>query len=281
MLNIVEALKYLLLGIIQGLTEVLPISSSGHVEIAKQIVGIDFSNSLLFLILVNTGSLCAFIWIYRRKLWHLIKGFIVYILYPSKREQHRNAFFMVMKIVVASIPAGIVGILFNSEFQQLLEQYGLLIVGIGLLVTATVLYIITRDEPFKGQDNQLNWKDVTLIGVAQAFALFPGISRSGMTSSTAIKRGASIDTALDFSFIMYIPVSIGSTLLLIYKAMSGEESVFSAGQTLYYVLAFVGAATATYIAYKLIFNIFKSGKLRYFSYYCLTISAIAMFIYIF
>ena len=280
LLNIVEALKYLLLGLIQGFTEVLPVSSSGHVEIVKNLIVIDFSNSLLFLILVNTGSLVAFIWIYRRKLWYLIKGFIVFIFFPTKRKTYQLAFWMVMKIIVASIPAGLVGVIFNKQFNDLLEQYGLLIVGIGLLLTASVLYYITREEPFKSENEDLSWKDVTLIGVAQAFALFPGVSRSGMTSSTAIKRGVSIHSALDFSFIMYIPVSIGSTLLLIFQAISNEEEVFASNQAINYILAFVGAVGATYIAYRLIFNIFKSGKLRYFSYYCLFMSVFAMIIYI-
>lgn len=276
----IEALKYLLLGIVQGVTEVLPISSSGHVEITKYIIDIQFCNNLIFLILVNTGSLVTFIFIYRRKLWELVKGFILYVFSKKDREVHKRAFVTVMKIVVASIPAGIVGLLFNDDLGDLLVNYALLVSGIGLLVTASVLYYLTIDEPFKSRKKHLGWLDIGLMGMAQVAALFPGVSRSGMTSTTAIKRGVGVDAALDFSFIMYIPVSIGSTLLLIYNAFTEEASMFKASLTVNYILAFLGAMVATYIAYKLIYGIYKSGKLRYFSYYCLFASMFAIILYV-
>jgi undecaprenyl-diphosphatase len=279
-LSIIEALKYLLLGIVQGVTEVLPISSSGHVEIAKTLMDIQFCENLIFLILVNTGSLVTFVYIYRKRLWELIKGFVVYIFSKNQREANKSEFVMMMKIIVASIPAGVVGVFFNDQIDALLIQYGLLIVGIGLLITASVLYYITSEEPFRSRRNHLNWVDVLLMGLAQAVALFPGVSRSGMTSSTALKRGSSVDSALNFSFIMYIPVSIGSLLLMIYKAITEEQSIFQVGQALNYTLAFLGAILATYVAYKLIFNIFKSGKLRNFSYYCLLASMFAIILYV-
>ena len=137
-LRLIEALKYLILGIIQGVTEVLPISSSGHVEVAKRLMSIDFYNSLIFLILVNTGSLITFIFIYYKKLWRLIQGTVIYIVNKEKRDQYKSEFIMTMKILVASIPAGIVGVLFNDQLNDLLLAHGLLIVGIGLLLTATL-----------------------------------------------------------------------------------------------------------------------------------------------
>ena len=261
-LGFVEALKYLILGIVQGVTEVLPISSSGHVEIAKYLLSIDFVNNILFLIIVNTGSLVTFIFIYRKRLLRLFTSFFVYIFNKAKRLEAKEDFIYVLKIIVAIIPAGIVGIL------------------IGLLLTATVLYCITRSEPFNSKKYKLTWTDIILMGFAQSVALIPGVSRSGMTSSTALKRGSNVDAALDFSFIMYIPVSIGSILLMLIDIVRGEKVAFENNQVSLYLLAFLGAMVATYIAYKLIYSIFKSGKIKYFSYYCFGASAFALLLYI-
>ena len=279
-LGFVEALKYLILGIVQGVTEVLPISSSGHVEIAKYLLSIDFVNNILFLIIVNTGSLVTFIFIYRKRLLRLFTSFFVYIFNKAKRLEAKEDFIYVLKIIVAIIPAGIVGILFEEQINHILNIHALLLVGIGLLLTATVLYCITRSEPFNSKKYKLTWTDIILMGFAQSVALIPGVSRSGMTSSTALKRGSNVDAALDFSFIMYIPVSIGSILLMLIDIVRGEKVAFVNNQVSLYLLAFFGAMVATFIAYKLIYSIFKSGKINYFSYYCFGASAFALLLYI-
>jgi undecaprenyl-diphosphatase len=149
-------------------------------------------------------------------------------------------------------------------------------VGIGFLVSGTVLFII-RDVKIKRGKTMINWADAIFIGLAQAVAIFPGVSRSGITSSTSIKRGMGIDSALNFSFMMYIPLSFGSILLYLRDLGSEGLGLVSNDYIVYYGLAFVGAMGATYLAYKLIFNIFKSGKLRYFSYYLFTIGLLSMF----
>jgi len=279
-LNVLNAIKYLLLGIIQGITEVLPISSSGHVEIFKRIMSVDFTDSIIFLILVNTGSLITFIIIYWKILLRLIKGFLVYIFKKSLRKTYEEEFFFMSKILIATIPAGLIGFLFEDTINRALLTHGLLLVSIGLLLTATVLFYITRFEPFRTKKDQIGWLDALLMGIGQSIALLPGVSRSGMTSSTALRRGRSIDTALNFSFIMYIPVSLGSTLLMFYDIIEGEATSFQSNDMFFYVLAFLGAMVATYIAYKLIFNIFRSGQLKYFSYYCFGASVFALLLYI-
>jgi len=279
-MDMVNILKYLLLGIVQGVTEVLPISSSGHVEIVKRLIEIDCVNNIMFLIIVNTGSLLTFVFIYWKRLVQLISSFFIYIFKPSKRQKHKQGFIYTMKILFATMPAVIVGFLFEDMIDSILQSHGLLLVGIGLLMTATVLYYITSREPFDSKDNGLTWKDSILIGIAQSIALIPGVSRSGMTSSTALRRDKSIQTALDFSFLLYIPVSFGSIFLMVLKVIRGEEVFNNDVPFGLFVIAFLGALVATYIAYKLIFNIFKSGKLRYFSYYCFGASAFALLLYI-
>jgi undecaprenyl-diphosphatase len=278
-MSFIEILRYIILGIVQGISEVLPISSSGHVEISKVLLDVDLKDSLMFLIIVNTGSLVTFLVLYFKVLLRIIKGFFVYIFKKELREKYKPDFIFALKIVVASIPAAIVGLLFNDIINQVLSTHAMLLVGVGLLLTATVLFCIIKKEPFDSKDNDLSWLDVSLMGLAQSVALIPGVSRSGMTSSTALRRGKSIHTALDFSFIMYIPVSIGSTLLMVIDFIKEDYIIYS-NQIILYILSFFAALVATYIAYKLIFSIFKSGKLKYFSYYCFGASAFALLIYI-
>ncbi len=276
-LDIIEAIKYFLLGIIQGITEVLPVSSSGHVEIAQAFFRIQKDEGLLFLILVNTGSLLTFLVIYWKRLIELIKDFLSYIFKKETREKTKQNFIYCMMLVVACIPAGITGLFLGDVIDNfVLAKYGTFFVGIGFLVSGTVLFII-RDVKIKRGKTMINWADAIFIGLAQAVAIFPGVSRSGITSSTSIKRGMGIDSALNFSFMMYIPLSFGSILLYLRDLGSEGLGLVSNDYIVYYGLAFVGAMGATYLAYKLIFNIFKSGKLRYFSYYLFTIGLLSMF----
>jgi undecaprenyl-diphosphatase len=278
-LNWLEFIKYLFLGIVQGITEVLPISSSGHVELVKSLIGIEVSESLVFLILLNTGSLVTLVIIYFKKLWSLIKSFILYLLKPISREDNYDNFIYFSKILVASIPAGIVGLLLDDYIEDWMHNYDILLAGIGLLLTGTVLFFVGRTTLKRGS-SYLSWLDILFIGLAQSVAIFPGVSRSGMTTSAALKRGSGINSALNFSFLMYIPISFATLLLSILKFDSSEVSNISNYKLIYYIFAFLGAMLATYIAYRLIFNIFRSGKLKYFSYYCFGIGLLAVFLYI-
>ncbi|MBN2876439.1 MAG: undecaprenyl-diphosphate phosphatase [Bacilli bacterium] len=294
-MDLLEAIKYLLLGIIQGITEVIPISSSGHVQLAQTFFNMQVDEGLLFLILVNTGSLVTFLFIYFRKLVELVRDFFVFSYHflihhskPELREGEYNNFLFAVRIIIACIPAGLVGLFLSDYIDAMLITYGTLLVGVGLLLTGTMLYMIKDVRILKGK-TMINWTDTILIGLAQAVAVVPGVSRSGMTSSTSIKRGMGIDSALNFSFLLYIPLSIGSLILMVYKVyskMQGEGlsllqslGVPSNDYILYYLLAFVGAIFATYFAYRLIFNIFKSGKLKYFSYYCIIMGLGSIFYY--
>ncbi len=279
-MDIIEAIKYFLIGIVQGITEVLPISSSGHVEIMKHLFNVGLSSddaeSIMFLILVNTGSLLTFVLIYFKRLKEMIVDFLVFTFKPEKRDETRENFIFLSKILVACIPAGVVGLALNNTIDNALINYDLLIVGVGLLFTSTVLILISQYK-FHNKSFHFTWLDSIFIGLAQAVAIVPGVSRSGMTTSMAIKRGSGIDSALNFSFILYIPISFGSLLLMIVKAFSGGISVPGSEFYLYYLLAFVGALLATYFAYRIIFNIFKSGKIKYFAVYCLIVGLGSVF----
>ncbi len=276
--SIVELLKYLFLGLIQGITEVLPVSSSGHVELTRALVGIEVDQNVIFLILLNTGSLFTFLIIYFKRLVELAKSFFIYIFKPTKRLENKENTVFLLKILIASIPAGIAGLFLNPIIEQVCDNRGILLVGVGLLVTATVIYYISTID-FRRDNKSVGWLDTLFIGLAQAVAIFPGISRSGMTTSTAIKRGTGINNALNFSFLMYIFISIASTGLLVID-FTKESATISNVQIIYYIVAFLGAMAATYVAYKLIFNIFRSGKLKYFSYYCFAIGLLAVILFV-
>lgn len=278
-MSVLEALKYLLLGLVQGVTEVLPISSSGHVEFVKALVSLDYDEGLLFLILVNSGSLVTFLFVYRHKLGTLIKDFFKYVFNKDSRPVTKNGFFYVLKLLVASIPAAIVGILFSDLIDTIMLEYNVLISGVGLLFTGTILFLVGKHH-YQNGANVITWVDSVLIGAAQAVALIPGVSRSGMTTSTGLKRGASINSSLDFSFLLYIPISIGSLLLFVKEGIETGISVPSSAYYFYYVLAFSGALVATYVAFKIIFNIFRLGKLRYFGVYCLALGLLSIVIFI-
>ncbi|MCK5731695.1 MAG: undecaprenyl-diphosphate phosphatase [Tenericutes bacterium] len=280
-MDILEAVKYLVLGIIQGITEVIPISSSGHVEFAQTFFNLQKDEGLLFLILVNTGSLLTFTLIYFKRIIALIKDFFMYIFKKESREETRDNYILAVRIVIASIPIGLAGIFLKDFIDSfILGQYGMLFVGIGFLLSGTVLFSIREVRIKKGR-TLINWKDTILIGLAQAVAIFPGVSRSGMTSSTSIKRGMGIDSALNFSFLLYIPISFAAILLDIRNIGTEGLGLINNSYIFYYILAFAGAAVATYFAYKLIFNIFKSGKLRYFSYYLFVIGFISIFYFMY
>lgn len=276
--SIVELLKYLFLGLIQGITEVLPVSSSGHVELTRALVGIEVDQNVIFLILLNTGSLFTFLIIYFKRLVELAKSFFIYIFKPTKRLENKENTVFLLKILLASIPAGIAGLFLKPIIEQVCDDRGILLAGVGLLVTATVIYYISTID-FRRDNKSVGWLDTLFIGLAQAVAIFPGISRSGMTTSTAIKRGTGINNALNFSFLMYIFISIASTGLLVID-FTKESATISNVQIIYYIVAFLGAMAATYVAYKLIFNIFRSGKLKYFSYYCFAIGLLAVILFV-
>jgi len=275
--DIIELIKYILSGLIQGVTEVLPVSSSGHVELSKALLGLKTDDNTFFLIFLNTGSLATFIIIYFKRLLRYVKAFFNFVFYPSKREENKQDTVFLMKILVACIPAGIAGILIKDYLDEMLDANGLLIAGIGLLVTATVIYYVSSSK-FRNGKTQVTWPDVLFVGLAQAVAIFPGISRSGMTTSTALKRGSGIVSALDFSFLMYIFISLGTVLLGVYDLTQATVSI-SNPQLIYYGGAFVAAMGATYIAYRIIFNVFKSGKLKYFSYYCFTAGILSIILF--
>lgn len=262
-MTIIELLKYFFLGIIQGFTEPLPISSSGHIFILKQLINSGILNDLNFEIIVNFGSLIAIILFYKDDLIRLIKNFINYLL--KKEKQYKDDFNYCFLIIIGVIPIGIVGFLFKDQIESALNN--IKIVGIAFLVTALFLFLVRKIKGTKN-DKDITIKDALFIGLIQIIAVIPGISRSGSTLIAALFRDLKREVALKYSFMLFIPISFGTIIL-------GIKDIIEAGNLneilLPYFIGFIVSMIVTYFTIRWFSNIVKKGNFKWFSIYCLLI----------
>lgn len=264
-----ELIKYIILGIVQGITEPVPVSSSGHIMIIKTLIErfssdlkIDFTT---FAVITNAGSLLAIMIIFRKDIIDLFKGFFGYI--KTKEDKYKIDYKYSLLVVLATIPAGIAGLIVTKlGLLDVLEE-NIKFLGCMLLLTALFLFMI---KDFKGTKDKSNLKvkDALVVGLFQMVALIPGISRSGSTIVGGMFSGLKREVAFTFSFILYIPISIATTALGIKDLL---ESHLSATIWMYYILGTIMAFIFTYIATKWFSKIVREGKLVYFSIYCLVV----------
>lgn len=267
--NVIELLKYLFLGLIQGITEPIPVSSSGHLVLFEHFFGLKISG-LSFEVLVNFASLLAVLFIYRSDLIQLTKNSVSYLVVSDKTESMKKDFYFVLYLIIGTIPAGIIGVLFQDQIAAIFK--GVRVIGFTLIITGIALWLIRNLKGSKG-DGELTVKDSIIIGLSQAVALIPGISRSGATIVSSMALGTKRETALKFSFFLYIPVSLGGMILslsdLIHDPRMGQ--LF-----LPYTLAFIASLVASYFSLKWFINIMKKGKLGYFSIYCFVVGIVVI-----
>lgn len=265
-------LEYIIFGIVQGLTEPLPISSSGHLVLIKNIFNTTLFSDLNFEIVVNFGSFLAILLIFWKDIIKLIKGFFGYIFKKEKRKEYQNDFKYCMLIIIGSIPVGIGGILLKDKIEALLS--GPRILGIAFLITATALFLVRNAKGTK-EDKDITYKDAIIIGLLQLIALFPGISRSGSVLVGCLLCGLSRNASLKYTFMLYFPVSLASMAL-------GAFDIIEAGNLntllIPYTCGLLAAGIVTYFSYQWLSNWVKKGKLWKFSIYCLLLS-IFIFIY--
>lgn len=260
----------LILGIIQGLSEYLPISSSGHLEIFKQILGIqlDPDASLEFSIMLHVATVLSTIVI----LWHEFYPLLV-SFFTIKRD---NRFYTVCKILLSCIPVAIVGVFFQKNVEEFFEG-NLTVVGVCLIITAALLcfayFSRTRAaimNPNRPQGRDISWLDAFIIGCAQAVAVLPGLSRSGTTIATGIILGDNREKVAQFSFLMVIIPILGKGLLDLKDMLFPDEVAAAAPAvgTLPLVIGFLASFIVGCIACKWMLNIVKQGKLVWFAVYC-------------
>ena len=258
-MNIIESI---ILGIIQGLTEFLPVSSSGHLELAKAILG-DTSvpeESLTFTVVLHFATALSTLVIFRKEVGEILKG-----LFQFKWNEE---FQFSLKIVISMIPAVIIGLFFEDQLESLFGGK-ILFVGLMLLVTALLLLLADRA---KNTDKNVSFSNSLVIGISQAIAMLPGISRSGATISTSVLLGIDRTKAAKFSFLMVVPLIFGK----IAKDVLGGDINFQSSEMIPMSAGFVAAFVAGLLACQWMIALVKRSKLSYFSIYCAIVGSIAI-----
>lgn len=255
-----DTLQAILLGIVQGLTEFLPVSSSGHLQIAKELLGVEIEQNITFDVTLHAATVLSTIVVLWSELWRLIKGCF------SRRFNEEQAY--VLKVILSMIPAGVVGVLFADEIEALFSS--LWFVGLMLLLTAALLSFAYYAKP--RQKSDISYRDAFVIGLAQAAATMPGLSRSGSTIATGLLLGDEKSSVAHFSFIMVIPVILGKMLLDI---VSGEMATMSV-PTEALVSGFIAAFISGALACRFMIEIVKRGRLIWFAAYCAIVGCICL-----
>ncbi len=259
-------IKYIILGIIQGVTEPLPISSSGHLLIFRELFNTNMFNDLNFEVIVNFGSFLAILIIFWKDIVKLVTGFFKYLFGDKK---YKNEWKYCWLIVLGSIPVGIVGLLFKDNIEAIASVKE---VGIALIITAIALFLVKNANGTK-KDEELTWVDAVIIGLFQMCALLPGLSRSGMVLVGCLLCKLNKEAALKYTFLLYFPVSVASFgLSTIDVVKQGLDSSLLVS----YALGLVAAFIATYFTYKWLSNIVKKGKLWKFSIYCIIVAILVL-----
>jgi undecaprenyl-diphosphatase len=258
-------IQALILGIIQGLTEYLPVSSSGHLAIGQALFGMnDGSDNLSFTVAVHVATVLSTLVILWREILWIITGLFKW----EMNEETRYT----LNIAVSMIPVGIVGVFFKDEVEAIFGS-GLVIVGICLLVTALLLTFSYYARP--RQKDSISMKDAFIIGLAQACAVMPGLSRSGSTIATGLLLGNKKERLAQFSFLMVIPPILGEAFLDVMKVAKGE-AVMGNIETLPLMVGFLAAFVSGCFACKWMIDIVKRGKLIYFGIYCALAGAVTL-----
>ncbi|MBU2950718.1 undecaprenyl-diphosphate phosphatase [Tamlana agarivorans] len=257
-----EIIDAIILGIIQGLTEFLPVSSSGHLEIGKAILGDDLEaeGSLLFTVVLHFATALSTLVVFRKDIFDLIKGAL-------KFEWNEDLQF-ITKIAVSMIPAVIVGLFFEEQLEQLFGG-NIMLVGFMLIITAVLLYFADKA---KNTNKKVSFKDAFIIGISQAIAMLPGISRSGATISTSVLLGNDKTKAARFSFLMVVPLIFGK----IAKDILSGDLAYDSGNFTALSIGFVAAFIAGLFACTWMISLVKKSKLIYFAIYCAIVGIIAV-----
>ena len=256
-------LEALLLGLIQGLTEFLPVSSSGHLEIGQALFGTSGEDNLLFAVVVHAATVLSTITILWMEIWTLLKGCF------TKTWNEEKAY--VAKILLSMIPIFVVGIFFKDQVESLFGS-GLLIVGCCLLLTSLLLAFAYYAKP--RQRETISYRDAFIIGIAQACAVLPGLSRSGSTIATGLLLGNKKESIAQFSFLMVLAPILGDALLETIHILQGEVIVNIPLTSL--LIGFLAAYISGCFACKFMIRIVQRGKLIYFAAYCLIAGGLAI-----
>ena len=276
-----NSLQALLLGLLQGLTEYLPVSSSGHLAIGAYLFGVDGEESMAFTIVVHVATVLSTLVILWREIVWILRGVWCQLTgkvsaqtaglssCSSLNAETRYA----INILISMIPVGIVGLFFKEQVEEIFGS-GLTIVGIMLLVTAALLVFSYYARP--RQRENISPLHAFLIGIGQALAVMPGLSRSGTTIATGLLLGNKKESMAQFSFLMVIPPILGEALLDVLKLMKGDEA-FGDIEFLPLAVGFLAAFVSGCAACRWMISIVRKGKLLYFGIYCALVALLVLF----
>ena len=284
-----DLINAIIMGLVQGIAEFLPISSSGHLAIMKQILHMNTDTGLLFDVLLHLGTLAAIFIAFWKDIKELIvEGFkivgdflvncarFIKNLGASKKVEYKKMVTttyrrFVMLVIVSSIPTGILGILFKDAFEQ--AGATLLVPGLCLILTSILLMIADRAPIGKKTEGNATYKDAALIGLAQGISILPGLSRSGTTITASLLRGFDRSFAVKYSFIMSIPAVLGAAMV---ELKDFKPDMVASSQLINYIIGTTIAGIVGYICIKTMLVIVKGKKFKYFAYYCFTVGILAV-----
>lgn len=278
-----EWFEAILLGLIQGLTEFLPVSSSGHLEIGKVLLGVETTDDLLFTTMVHAATVLSTIVVFHKQIWDILKGFfcgIKDVRFSEGKLICNDQTDYLLKMVVSMIPVFVVGVFFKDEVESLFGS--ITVVGFALIATAMLLFFSDyasrpgRKSIFPQNEyrNGISYWQAFAVGIGQAFAVLPGLSRSGTTISTGLICGVRRDVMAQFSFLMVLVPILGETIL---EIAGGEFGASSVGSTAL-ILGFLSAFISGLFACKVMIALVKKACLSWFALYCL-LAAAAIFIF--
>lgn len=252
-------LQALILGLVQGLTEFLPVSSSGHLAIGREILGVEAAKDLVFEVVVHTATVLATIIVFRKQILRLLKGLFKF--------EYNDETDYVLKICVSMVPVFIVGVFFKDYVESLFSS--LLVVGLALMVTALLLFFSDRASSSRAQRvssarNGMSWWQALAVGVGQACAVVPGLSRSGTTISTGLLCGMRREDVAQFSFLMVLVPILGEAFL---DVVGGDVAGSSVG-ALPLAVGFLSAFVSGLFACRVMIALVKKAKLKWFALYC-------------
>lgn len=256
-------LEALILGIIQGLTEFLPVSSSGHLELGKALLGLSGEENLTFTIVVHGATMLSVIIVFRKYILQLIRGVFRF------SWNHETRY--ILMIAASMIPAVLAGLFLEERLESLFDG-NVLFVGFTLMITAALLWLTTLAGSHKGK---ITWKNAFIIGIAQAIAILPGISRSGATISTGLLLGIKRDEVAKFSFLMVVPVILGANVMK-FKDIASVPATENAISLIPLIAGFIAAFVSGLLACSWMLSIIRKGKLSWFAIYCFIIGSIAI-----
>ena len=251
-----------ILGFVQGLTEFLPVSSSGHLEIVKSIFNADFSakESMLMTVVLHFATALSTICIFRKDIIQILIGLF------SKEETTQRVFSL--KIIISMIPAVIIGVLWEEIIENLFNGQ-LILVGIMLIITALLLFLADRSKP---TNKDVSFKNSFFIGIAQAIAILPGISRSGATIATSVLLGIDKESAAKFSFLMVVPLIFGK----MFKDIIAGDLLVEQINFLSLLIGFLAAFSTGLLACTWMIKLVKRSQLKYFSIYCTIVAIVTL-----